>query len=65
MKKLYRSITDRRIAGVCGGLGEYFEVDPNVIRVLAAALTLAGGSGVLAYIIAWIVVPEQPLDQIR
>ncbi|MDH4158001.1 MAG: PspC domain-containing protein [candidate division Zixibacteria bacterium] len=60
MKRLYRSITDRKIAGVCGGLGEYFEIDPSLMRVLAVAFVLAGGSGLLAYILAWIIVPEAP-----
>ena len=46
------------IAGVCGGLAEYLEVDPILIRIGFIALTLAGGSGVLLYIIAWLVIPE-------
>lgn len=61
MKKLYRSKTDRKIAGVCGGLAEYFGVDPTIIRVIAVLLLLPGGfPGFLAYIILWIVIPEQP-----
>jgi phage shock protein C len=63
MKRLYRSVTDRKIGGVCGGLGEYFEIDPNLMRVLAVAFVLAGGSGLLAYILAWIIVPEAPVGQ--
>ncbi len=59
-KKLYRSKTDRKLAGVCGGIGEYFEVDPVLIRLLWIFFTLAGGGGLLAYIIAWLVVPEAP-----
>ncbi len=62
MKRLYRSIRDRKIAGVCGGLGEYFEIDPTLVRLLAVVLFLAGGGGGLAYIVAWIIVPEAPLD---
>ncbi|MBU8934090.1 MAG: PspC domain-containing protein [candidate division Zixibacteria bacterium] len=58
-KKLYRSVTDRKIAGVCGGFGSYFEIDPTIVRLLAVTFVLAGGSGLLAYIIAWIVVPEE------
>lgn len=58
VKKLYRSTEDRKIAGVCGGIGEYFDVDPTLVRLLAVVLVLAGGSGVLGYILAWIVVPE-------
>lgn len=59
-KKLYRSRTDRKLAGVCGGIGEYFEIDPVLIRLAWIFFTLAGGGGVLAYIIAWLVVPESP-----
>ena len=57
-KKMYRSVEDRKIAGVCGGIGEYFDIDPTLVRLLAVALVLAGGSGVLAYILAWIIIPE-------
>lgn len=59
-KRLYRSKADRKLAGVCGGIGEYFQVDPVLIRLLWIFFTLAGGGGVLAYIIAWLVVPESP-----
>ena len=57
MKKLYRSRKNKVIAGVCGGLGEYFNIDPVVIRIIAVILFLWGGSGILAYIIAWIIIP--------
>jgi len=60
MNRLYRSKTDRIIAGVCGGLGDYFNVDPTIIRLLWVLFTLLGGSGLLAYIIAWFIVPEEP-----
>ncbi len=56
-KKLYRSVEDKKIAGVCGGLGEYFDIDPTIIRLIWLAMLFAVGSGVLAYIIAWIIVP--------
>ncbi|MCK4302281.1 MAG: PspC domain-containing protein [candidate division Zixibacteria bacterium] len=62
MKRLYRSIRNRKIAGVCGGLGEYFDIDPTLMRLLAVVLFLAGGGGGLAYIVAWIIVPEAPPD---
>ncbi len=62
MKRLYRSIRNRKIAGVCGGLGEYFDIDPTLMRLLAVVLFLAGGGGGLAYIVAWIIVPEAPQD---
>lgn len=60
-RKLYRSRTESMIAGVCGGLAEYFNVDPTLVRLAAVALTLAGGSGILAYLIFWFVVPLKPL----
>ena len=59
IKKLYRSKKNRVIAGVCGGIGEYFNIDPTIIRLLWILLIFAGGSGILAYIIAWIIIPEQ------
>jgi phage shock protein PspC (stress-responsive transcriptional regulator) len=59
-KKLYRSLEDRKIAGVCGGLGDYFDIDPTIIRLIWLAMIFAVGTGVLAYIIAWIIVPEKP-----
>jgi phage shock protein PspC (stress-responsive transcriptional regulator) len=49
--------TDRMIAGVCGGLGDYFDVDPVVVRLVFVVLTAAGGAGLLAYLILWIVMP--------
>jgi phage shock protein PspC (stress-responsive transcriptional regulator) len=60
MDKLYRSKKNKIIAGVCGGIGEYFNVDPTLIRLLWLFISILGGSGVLAYIIAWIIVPEEP-----
>lgn len=59
-KRLYRSRDNSMIAGVCGGLGEYFDMDPTFIRLLWVLFILAGGSGILAYIIAWIVIPQHP-----
>ncbi len=61
-KKLYRSVEEKKIAGVCGGLGEYFDIDPTIIRLIWLAMLFAVGSGVLAYIIAWIIVPEKPAE---
>lgn len=60
IKKLYRSKTNRIIAGVCGGLGEYFNIDPTIVRLIWILFSLAAGAGVLVYIIAWLIVPEQP-----
>lgn len=59
-RKLYRSKTDRMLAGVCGGLGDYFNIDATVVRIIFALATLAGFSGVLVYIILMIVIPESP-----
>ena len=61
-KRLYRSRKNRMIAGVCGGIGEYFDVDPTIIRLLWILFIFAGGAGILAYIVAWVVVPERPDD---
>lgn len=63
-KKLYRSLDDKKIAGVCGGVGEYFDIDPTIIRLLWIAMTLAFGGGIVAYIIAWIIVPKVPVAQV-
>ncbi len=57
-KKLHRSRKDRMIAGVCGGIAEYFDIDPVIIRVLFVVLTIGPGIGLLAYIVLWIVVPQ-------
>jgi|UniRef100_A0A7V3E711 phage shock protein PspC (stress-responsive transcriptional regulator) len=59
-KRLYRSYTDKMLGGVCGGLGEYFDIDPVIIRVLFVIAVLFGGGGILAYIILWIVIPQRP-----
>lgn len=57
-KRFMRSSTDRKIAGVCGGLAEYFNMDSTLIRVLFATFTLAGGAGFLLYLVTWILTPE-------
>jgi phage shock protein C len=59
-KKLYRSRSQRMLAGVCGGVAEYFGIDPTLVRLAAVALCFAGGAGAVAYVVAWIVVPESP-----
>ena len=59
-KRLYRSLTDRKFAGVAGGLAEYFVMDPLLIRLAFVILTLAGGGGFLIYLVLWIVTPENP-----
>jgi phage shock protein C len=60
MKRLYRSKNDRILGGVCAGLGEHLDIDPTVIRLVWAVITvLSIGTGVLVYIIAWILIPEE------
>lgn len=59
-KKLYKSNQNKMIDGVCGGIAEYFGIDPTLIRLGAVLLTCAGGSGVLAYIIAAVIIPRAP-----
>jgi phage shock protein PspC (stress-responsive transcriptional regulator) len=63
VKKLYRNPSDAMIAGICSGLGEYFDVDPTLIRLAFVLLAFGGGSGVLLYLIMWLVVPAKPTDQ--
>ena len=63
IKRLYRSRDERMIAGVCGGLAEYLRTDPTLIRLLFVLFALAGGPGLVAYIILWIVVPLEPAGQ--
>ncbi len=58
-KRLYRTKTERKIAGICSGLGEYFNVDPVLIRLIMVLLIFAYGIGVLVYIIGWIIIPEK------
>ncbi len=59
-KKLYRSNRDKMLGGVAGGLAEYFAIDPTLVRIIFVVSLFAGGAGVIAYIIMWIVVPEEP-----
>ncbi len=61
-KRLYRSNTNKVLGGVCGGLGEYFELDPVIIRILAVLSVFAYMTGFLAYVIAWIIMPVRPYD---
>ena len=60
MKKLFRSKKDRKIAGVCGGIGEYLGIDPTAVRVVFVILLLPGGfPGLIPYLILWVVIPEK------
>jgi phage shock protein C len=59
MKRFYLSDTDKKIGGVCGGLGEYFDIDPLIIRIIFAVLILGYGTGFWAYILLWILAPKR------
>lgn len=59
-KKLYKSSTDKKLAGVCGGIAEYFGIDSTLVRLGWVVFSLLGGSGLLAYLIAAIIMPDQP-----
>jgi phage shock protein C len=60
MKQLYRSTTNKKLGGVCGGIGEYFNIDPTIVRVGFVLLALPGGlPGLIPYAILWVVVPKQ------
>ncbi len=58
VKKVYRSKTDKKLAGVCGGIAEYFNIDSTLVRLVFVLLSMAGGMGVLGYLICMIVIPE-------
>ena len=64
-KKLYKSNTNKVIDGVCGGIGEYFNIDPTLVRLAWVVFCALGGSGVLAYIIAAIIIPEAPAGGVQ
>lgn len=59
-KKLYKSSADKKLAGVCGGIAEYFNIDSTLVRLGWVVFSLLGGSGLLAYIIAAIIMPDRP-----
>lgn len=59
-KRLYKSKENRMLDGVCGGIAEYFNIDPTLVRLGWFVFSLSGGSGILAYIIALIIIPEKP-----
>ena len=62
MKRLYRSRKNRMLGGVCGGIAEYFNIDPVIVRLIVVALFFVGGSALLAYVIALIVIPYEPFE---
>ncbi len=61
MKKLYKSKSDKKLCGVCSGIARYFEIDPTLIRLAWVVFTLLGGSGIIAYIIAAIIMPDDEI----
>lgn len=60
VKKLYRSRTNRNISGVCGGIAEYFGIDASLVRLTVLLFSLFGGSGIIFYILASMIMPEEP-----
>lgn len=61
MKKLYRSTKDKMLGGICGGISEYFDVDPSLIRLISVLLLLLNGAAFIVYILAWIIIPKEPI----
>ncbi|HKZ22045.1 MAG TPA: PspC domain-containing protein [candidate division Zixibacteria bacterium] len=59
-KRLYRSRKDVMIAGVCGGMAEYFDIDPVIVRLLTVLLVFAGGAAILIYLLGWLIIPKAP-----
>jgi phage shock protein C len=59
-RRLYRSRSNRQVAGVCGGLAQYFNLDATLIRILFVVLAVLGGSGIVLYLAMWIIVPKEP-----
>ena len=62
-KKLYKSKDNKKICGVCGGVAEYFEFDPTIVRLAWVLFTILGGSGIIAYIIAALVIPDKTEEE--
>lgn len=60
-RKLYLSDTNKKIGGVCGGIGEYFDIDPTLVRLAWIIFALFAGAGVLGYLIAWMIIPRRQL----
>lgn len=61
VRKLYRSRTDKMIAGVCGGIAKYFNVDATIVRLLFVLFFILGGGALLVYVIMWLIVPQEPI----
>ena len=60
IKRVYRSKKGKMLAGVCGGIAEYFEVDPVLVRLLFVLLLFMGFVGIIVYLVAWLLIPENP-----
>ncbi|MFA6907600.1 MAG: PspC domain-containing protein [Candidatus Micrarchaeia archaeon] len=60
IRRVYRSRKNRMLAGVCGGIAEYFGTDPVLVRLLFVLLTLMGFAGIILYLVAWLIMPENP-----
>ena len=63
-KRLYKSKRNRTLLGVCGGIGEYLDVDPTIIRILWVIFTFMGGAGILAYIVCALIMSTDPNDMV-
>ena len=61
-ERLYRSVREKMLGGVCGGLADYFIVDVTLVRLIVLVATFAGGVGILAYLAAWVIIPVNPAD---
>ena len=59
MKKFFRPVSDKKVAGVCAGVAKYFDLDTKIVRIIWLAAILLGGCGLLAYLILWLVMPEE------
>ena len=64
-KKLYRSRTERMVAGVCGGLADFFNIDPTIVRLIMVLLFLTGSAGIWIYLVLLFVVPEEPVQNME
>lgn len=63
MRMLYRSGRNRVLGGVCGGIGEYLNIDPTLVRLIWVLFILMGGIGIPLYLIAWVIIPKNPKDK--
>ncbi|MBC8525300.1 MAG: PspC domain-containing protein [Candidatus Cloacimonetes bacterium] len=64
-KKLYRELKKQKIAGVCSGFAEYFDIDVSIVRIIWVLLTIMGGAGIITYIIAILIIPKKPDDYVE